>query len=122
MIVEAARAIHDLPIETAQGQLAQLVENPNLPEPVLLRAVNAQFRLGQSENAAYLISLAQQKSASETVRIRALKALKDWSKPPASGRHYGPGAHITKQRSQNRSRPPETCAWRHAQKVSRADC
>lgn len=83
VIVEAARAIHDLPMEAAQGQLAQLVENPNLPEPVLLRAVNAQFRLGQSENAAYLISLAQQESASETVRIRALKALKDWSKPPA---------------------------------------
>ena len=83
VVTEAARAIHDRPIDAAQSSLAQLVERPDLPEAAMLRAVNAQYRLGQTENAAYLISLAQDERAPESMRAVALRTLAKWPDPPA---------------------------------------
>jgi quinoprotein glucose dehydrogenase len=82
IVVEAARAINDVPIEGAQQQLAQLIQRANLPEPALSRAINAQYRLGNTENAAYLISFAQDEGAKETLRVQAILMLAKWANPP----------------------------------------
>ncbi|MDG1889696.1 MAG: PQQ-dependent sugar dehydrogenase [Verrucomicrobiota bacterium] len=82
ILIEAARAINDVPILGAEQQLAQLTQRPELPEPALKRAINAQYRLGKTENAAFLISLALETRARETLRERAILALAEWAHPP----------------------------------------
>ncbi|MDC0325265.1 PQQ-dependent sugar dehydrogenase [bacterium] len=82
IVVEATRAINDIPIEGAQQQLAQLIQRVNLPEAALKRSINAQYRLGNTENAAYLISFAQDKNASESLRAQAILMLAKWANPP----------------------------------------
>ena len=79
---EAARAINDVPIEGAQQQLAQLIQRVNLPAAALKRSINAQYRLGNTENAAYLISFAQDKNANEFLRAQAILMLAKWANPP----------------------------------------
>ena len=82
IVTEAARAINDVPIEGAQQQLAQLIQRTQLPDAALVRAINAQYRLGNTENAAYLISFAQDKNANESLRARAILMLAKWENPP----------------------------------------
>jgi quinoprotein glucose dehydrogenase len=82
IVAEAARAINDVPIEGAQQQLAQLIQRIDLPDAALARAVNAQYRLGNTENAAYLISFAQDEKANESLRIQAVLMLAKWANPP----------------------------------------
>jgi 16S rRNA processing protein RimM len=52
LLLEAARAINDVPLQEAMPQLAQVLGRPNLAEPVALRALNANFRIGGAPNAA----------------------------------------------------------------------
>ena len=48
VVLEAARAIHDVPIEAAMPALAALTANPAIKDPhILNRAVNAHYRLGK---------------------------------------------------------------------------
>lgn len=82
IVTEVARAINDVPIKGAQQQLAQLIQRANLPDAAVRRAINAQYRLGQTENAAFLISLAQDKAAKEFLRATALSHLAKWANPP----------------------------------------
>ncbi len=82
IVTEAARAINDEPIEGAQQQLAQLIQRVKLPEPALERAINAQYRLGNTENAAFLISYAQDNQADENLRAKAILSLAKWANPP----------------------------------------
>ena len=82
VVTEVARAINDAPIDGAQQQLAQLIQRSNLPDAAVRRAINAQYRLGQTENAAYLISLAQDQAAKESLRSIALSHLAKWANPP----------------------------------------
>src|SRR2546430_17655608 len=46
IVTEAARAINDAQIESAQGELAKMLGSVSRPEPVILRALTAKFRLG----------------------------------------------------------------------------
>ena len=46
LVAEAALAIHDVPIDAAEPQLAGLLERSNLTEPALWRTLNANFRIG----------------------------------------------------------------------------
>jgi quinoprotein glucose dehydrogenase len=82
IVAEAARAINDVPINGAQQQLAQLIQRIDLPDAALARAVNAQYRLGNTENAAYLISFAQDEKANESLRVQAILMLAKWANPP----------------------------------------
>ena len=81
VLLEAARAIHDVPIEAAMPALAALtagtVQNPR----VLTRAVNANYRLGQAANARALVALAVAATAPEAARREALEALGAWAHP-----------------------------------------
>jgi len=103
VVLEAARAINDLPIAEALPQMAALLNKP-LPESaskpekapytvrgprpigtpadwILWRAVNANFRLGAPEAAKALATFAARSDAPERVRIEALNDLAEWAKP-----------------------------------------
>lgn len=82
LVLEAARSIHDLPIESALSQLASLITKTNLAEPVMRRVINANFRAGKLENALALSGYAVRSSAPEPLRAEALKRLSHWATPP----------------------------------------
>ncbi|MFM8357399.1 MAG: hypothetical protein ACKOET_02465, partial [Verrucomicrobiota bacterium] len=92
--LEAARAIHDVPVPEALPALAGLLEPPGpllphlsfpatglnfTPEEcrtwILRRAANAAFRLGGDSQATALARLAGRADAPEAVRMEALEAL-----------------------------------------------
>src|SRR5205085_3538256 len=73
IVLEAARAINDEPIEPAMPALAALVASPKgFSEHVLARAVNANYRLGTREAAEALVALAKRDDAPEKYRVDAL--------------------------------------------------
>jgi len=104
VVLEAARAIHDVPIEAALPALAALTSNPALKNVhTLSRAVNAHYRLGKSENAKALAAYAAS-AAPEAARKEAVDALSEWGKPSAKDRllnqwrpiaDRGPGDAVT---------------------------
>jgi quinoprotein glucose dehydrogenase len=81
LVLEAARAINDVPIEAAFPQLASLVGDPKLPDYVMIRAINANFRLGTPQAASALASFAANSNAPEQWRVAALNDLADWKTP-----------------------------------------
>ena len=89
IVLEAARAINDVPIESAMPQLATLVSDVNLLEPILLRALNANFRIGGEENAKAVSAFAARSDVSDVLRIEALAMLKEWDKPRGVDRVVG---------------------------------
>jgi len=89
LVLEAARAINDVPINAALPQLAALISRQNMPEPLQYRVLNANFRLGQADNAAAVAAFATQENIPEAVRIEALRELADWSRPGGRDRIMG---------------------------------
>lgn len=89
IVLEAARAINDVPINSAMPQLAALIDQPTHSEPLDWRVINANFRLGGEKNAAALASYAAQSDATEKVRSEALHALETWAKPGPRDRITG---------------------------------
>ncbi len=87
VVLEAARAIHDAPIDAAMPALAALLANPALKNPhILNRAVNANYRLGKTENARAIAAFAASSAAPEDARKDALNALAAWGSPSAKDR------------------------------------
>ena len=109
VLLEAARAINDLPITRALPQLAEKIKDVTdlvrlMPTaansvalvatdtkaqtdyltPLLRRVVNANFRLGGVEHAQALANFAAADGAPESVRAEVLAMLAQWDKP--SGR------------------------------------
>ncbi len=89
ILLETVRAIYDENIEEALPQLAELIQQPELAQPILRRALNALLRLGKTENAAFLVAFAQNASVPEALRIEALEALSVWGDPPKRDRVIG---------------------------------
>jgi len=91
LVVEAARAINDVPIVGAQTALAALLaaSDGSLDEALGLRVLNAHFRNGKPENAAALAAYAIRTDAPENLRIEALTHLAAWGQPPARDRIVG---------------------------------
>ncbi len=85
IVLEAARAIYDQPIDAALPALADLLGRPQAPERALLRAVNAASRLGWSEKLAAFAGSA----APAAARVEALRVLADWEKPSGRDRLMG---------------------------------
>lgn len=87
IVLEAARAIHDVPIVEALPHLAALAEARVTSDPLLRRIVNANNRLGNAEAVA---AIAARDDAPEVVRRIALRALENWGKPaPRDPVHSG---------------------------------
>jgi quinoprotein glucose dehydrogenase len=86
LVLEASRAVNDVPIDPALPQLAALAPRTGLAAPVLYRVISAHYRLGKRENAADLVALAARPDVLEAVRIEALRALGDWGEARALDR------------------------------------
>jgi quinoprotein glucose dehydrogenase len=87
IVLEAARAIHDVPIEGAMPTLAELIVNKAAKAPnILSRVVNAHYRLGKGDNAKALATFAADKAVPEVARRDAVDALAEWGRPDAKDR------------------------------------
>ncbi|HEX4609365.1 MAG TPA: HEAT repeat domain-containing protein, partial [Urbifossiella sp.] len=89
---EAARAVHDLPIESEYPALAAVL--PNLSagtddDSIARRAISANYRLGGAENVARVLAAAGSPALSPAVRAEAVGALRDWANPPPRDRVTG---------------------------------
>ena len=89
MVLEAARAINDLPMKEAMPELASRITRPTTNEPLDWRVINANFRIGQPENALALAKYATRADATEKVRVEALHALETWAAPSPRDRITG---------------------------------
>lgn len=91
---EAARAIHDLPMEefypALAGRLAKYGETP-IPDgdPLARRAISANYRLGGPIHAKAVLAAATNPNFSPAVRDEAVAALRDWAEPPPRDRVTG---------------------------------
>jgi quinoprotein glucose dehydrogenase len=118
IVVEAARAIHDTdlavtpPAHHAEPALEKLARALDLPEsvepPLLLRAINANLRLGGAERAERLVRVAVERAdLPEPIRVEALAALAKFDAPPARDRLLGVFRPCTKERC---AEPPVAAA------------
>ncbi|WLD11980.1 PVC-type heme-binding CxxCH protein [Planctellipticum variicoloris] len=89
IVLEAARAIHDVPVAAGLPALAKLAGQPGLSDPLLRRVISANYQLGALENAQAVAGVAADASAPEPVRIEAVQELLDWNKPDPLGRVLG---------------------------------
>jgi quinoprotein glucose dehydrogenase len=89
LVLEAARAINDVPIEAARPSLAKLALRDELPEHVPLRVLNALYRGGGAEDARQLARWAASANRSEATRVEALSMLRDWERPNGKDRVMG---------------------------------
>ena len=88
VVMEAARAIAEVPIAGALPQLASL--ELKSPSPALLRRVlAANFRLDTADAAKKLASLAAANDTPEPQRLEALDELANWAKPSGRDRITG---------------------------------
>ena len=87
VVLEAARAINDVPINDAMPALAAALANKAIKNPrILERAVNANYRLGTADHARALATFAAESSVPEAARKDALEALGDWANPDPKDR------------------------------------
>ncbi|HEY2341769.1 MAG TPA: PVC-type heme-binding CxxCH protein, partial [Chthoniobacteraceae bacterium] len=89
LVREAARAIHDVPIDTAMPALAKLIAKPELPAPITRRTIDANYLLGTATNARAVAAVATADNADEPARIDALDALGRWATPSGLDRIVG---------------------------------
>lgn len=88
IVLEAARAIYDMPIPGAMAKLADKARYnlKGLPEPAILRMLAVNYRLGTQDSARTLVSIATRADVPMGLREQALKMLQAWEKP--SGRDW----------------------------------
>lgn len=97
LIVEAARAINDVPINDAMPKLAALISGAGAfskqPEAqyraLQLRVVNANSRVGSPESARALAAYAAREGVPAAAAAEALSALGLWSEPGTRDRVVG---------------------------------
>ncbi|MCC6234109.1 MAG: HEAT repeat domain-containing protein [Verrucomicrobiales bacterium] len=82
VVLDAARAIHDLPVPEAMPALAELLSRDSLPTPLLRRVLNANLRAGQPTHATALAQFAARATATEAQRVEALQLLALFPHPP----------------------------------------
>jgi quinoprotein glucose dehydrogenase len=89
LVLEAARAIYDVPIPQALPRLAAIVDRAGREEALVLRVLNAHFRLGTRESALALAAYAARPSAPTAMRVEALELLGMWGSPAPRDRVLG---------------------------------
>lgn len=97
VVLEAARAIHDEPIEFAAVSLAEMADQPIESEALIRRVLNANFRIGTGANAIAIAKYATRAEASEGMRIEALEMLAQWAAPDPLDRVLGDFRPIDKR-------------------------
>jgi quinoprotein glucose dehydrogenase len=87
---EAALAINDEPVIEAYSALAEKLSTvPLSDEPFVLRAINANFRVGAAPNAQQLVQFALRADADEALRAEAITQLGFWGEVPQRDRLVG---------------------------------
>lgn len=91
IVLEAARAINDVPVEEALPALADLIQRPDLiwDEALGRRVLNANYRIGTREHAQRIASIAADSEKPEELRREALTLLERWRKPSSRDRVTG---------------------------------
>jgi quinoprotein glucose dehydrogenase len=90
LVREAAEAINDVDISNAVGPLAgKLSSAPPADEPLVERALNANYRLGGAERAQALANYSTNDRATPGMRAEALLQLGLWAKTPQRDRILG---------------------------------
>ena len=89
VVLQAARTIHDLPLEFAAQDLAGLIKRPLDSDALARRVLNANFRIGTVETAAALAQFATRADAELEMRIEALEMLSEWGDPGKLDRVLG---------------------------------
>lgn len=90
IVREAAEAINDVPIEPALAPLAgKLASAPVKDEALVVRALNANFRLGNAPRAQAIVNYALNDKATPEMRTEALRQLAVWGKVPQRDRVVG---------------------------------
>lgn len=89
IVLEAARAIHDKPIQFATAALADLIDRPLDSEALARRVLNANYRIGSAESSIAIAKYATRSEASEAMRLEALDMLARWAQPDALDRVLG---------------------------------
>ncbi|MEQ8766778.1 MAG: HEAT repeat domain-containing protein [Planctomycetota bacterium] len=87
--IEAARAIHDAPIEEARPALAELSDTDWDHPWLLRRALTSAFRLGRVDDAERLADFAADDRRSLEMRREAVAMLADWKTPSPRDRVLG---------------------------------
>lgn len=102
---EAARAIHDdFSIPEAMEELARSVEQSrDQAGPMMLRAINANLRLGHESAAQRLMRFVADEQKPITLRLAACEALGAWIEPPLLDRVDGRRRTISQDRDINRT-------------------
>jgi quinoprotein glucose dehydrogenase len=90
LVVEAARAIYDVPIPEALPDLAKLLGSARrLADSALYRALGARFRLGKAADAEAVAAFAARADVPVALRVEAVKMLGTWSQPGRRDRITG---------------------------------
>ena len=80
LVVAAARAIYDVPMQSELPTLAALFDAPAMKNPAFARRViGAADLLSRSEDCAKLAAFAASQDVNEDLRLEALNALYDWA-------------------------------------------
>jgi quinoprotein glucose dehydrogenase len=79
LVLEAARAIYDVPITNAMTQLAAMISKPTIPKGAMRRALHANYRLGKLENAMALSEFASNTNFLAELRADAIELLGRWA-------------------------------------------
>lgn len=79
---EAAMAVYDERIAGAMPKLAAIAELSGQANPIIYRAIAANYTLGSKENAERVAKVAARSDQPDHVRIFAMKLLADWANPP----------------------------------------
>jgi quinoprotein glucose dehydrogenase len=94
IVTEAARGINDLHIDDQMPVLARFAirvkgsEQP-MPDALIRRVINANFRLGESSNAVAIVELATNQKLNPAMRAEAIACLADWNAPGKRDRVTG---------------------------------
>ncbi len=94
LVVEAARAINDVPIPLAMPALADAIDDlqvsffgasgnreVDLTVPMARRAINANFRIGETANVEALVAFARKSDMPKALRAEALTRIGQWNSP-----------------------------------------
>ncbi len=94
IVTEATRGINDLHIDNQMPVLARFAarvqgsEEP-MPDALIRRVINANFRLGAASNARAVVELAANGNLNTAMRAEAVSCLADWNSPGKRDRVTG---------------------------------
>ena len=86
IVLEAARAIHDAPVNSAMPALAELIDSIELhheSDPLVRRILSANFRVGTKQSAEALAAYCIKPKSDPKRRLEVIQWLAEWDNPPA---------------------------------------